>query len=270
MTLVGTVIVVTGAASGIGRAVALALAREGASLGLLDRDPGLLDRTAMDASAIGLSADRILTGAADVRNEGEVEAVVHNVLERFGRLDALVHCAGILRSGGGMPRPLADTSVAEWDEVLDVNLKGTFLCNRAVLPAMIRQREGQIINLSSTSGRRGRALDGPYCASKFGVIGLTESLAEEVSGFGIKVLAILPDAVKTPLWRQNGPVPVPDDALEPDRVADLIVYVLKLPRDTILGHVTIAAVRARRRKARPAPEAAVNTVDEGAKEKGRD
>jgi NAD(P)-dependent dehydrogenase (short-subunit alcohol dehydrogenase family) len=115
---------------------------------------------------------------------------------------------------------------------------------------MLRQREGQIVNLSSTSGRRGRALDGPYCASKFGVIGLTESLAEEVRTRGIKVLAILPDAVDTPLWKQNGPVAVPKDSLAPERVADLILYVLNLPRDTILDHLTISAFRTRRYKDR--------------------
>jgi short-subunit dehydrogenase len=91
-------------------------------------------------------------------------------------------------------------------------------------------------------------LDAPYCASKFAVVGFSESLAQEVQPFGIKVHVLLPDAVRTRLWDQNGPVVVPGDALPPERVADLIVYLLTLPRDTILGNLVIAPFRARRRR----------------------
>ncbi len=250
----GTIAIVTGAASGIGRATAIALAGARATVVLVDRDRDRLEEAAGAARSAAPAApdERVVTVTADVRVEQEVDSMARAVTDRFGRVDVLVQCAGILRSGGGAPRMVAHTPVADWDEVLDVNLKGTFLCNRAVLPAMMKQRSGQIINLSSTSGRRGRALDGPYCASKFGVIGLTESLAEEVRPFGIKALAILPDAVRTPLWRQNGPIAAPEDALDPERVADLILYVLELPHDTILDHVTIAPFSTRRRRRRSA------------------
>jgi 3-oxoacyl-[acyl-carrier protein] reductase len=136
----------------------------------------------------------------------------------------------------------------EWDEVIDVNLKGIFLTNRAVLPRMIEQREGTIINVSSTSGLTGRAHDGAYCASKFGVNGLTKSIADEVRSYGIKVLAIMPDAIDTPMWEQNHPVPPPGNALPPDHVADLIVFLLTQPRDTVLLDPVIVPLGARRRK----------------------
>jgi NAD(P)-dependent dehydrogenase (short-subunit alcohol dehydrogenase family) len=122
---------------------------------------------------------------------------------------------------------------------------------------MIAQGSGQIVNVSSTSGRQGRALDGAYCASKAGVIGLTESLAEEVRQLGIRVQCVLPDAVETPLWRQNGAIPPPPDILPPSRVADVIVYLLALPADTVIVNATVAPLRRGRRRLRREREGAV-------------
>jgi NAD(P)-dependent dehydrogenase (short-subunit alcohol dehydrogenase family) len=170
------------------------------------------------------------------------------VVDTFGHIDALIHCAGILRCGGRGPRPMVDLSLEEWDTVINVNLKGTFLCNRAVLPAMIRQRSGHIINLSSTSGIQGRAFDTAYCASKFGVVGLSHSLAEEMRHYGVRVNVILPDAVDTPMWEQNGPLRQPEEALPPARVAELIAFIVGMSDDTMLGDVVIKAFKTRRRK----------------------
>src|SRR5262249_45956761 len=136
-------------------------------------------------------------------------------------------------------------------EVIETNLKGVFLSNRAVLRTMIEQRQGQIVNVSSTAGRQGKAFDSAYCASKFGVIGLSESLAEEVSRYGIRVHVVLPDAVDTPLWRQNEPLPNPEAKLAPARVANLIMFLLTLPPDTILREPVIASFGPRRRSAGP-------------------
>ena len=105
--------------------------------------------------------------------------------------------------------------VAEWDLVVETNLRGVFLSNQAVLPAMLAQRRGVIVNLSSTSGKRGLADDAAYCASKFGVIGFSESLAEEVGPRGIRVQVVLPGPVDTPFWDQNGPLPKPARILPP-------------------------------------------------------
>ena len=155
-------------------------------------------------------------------------------LERWGRIDMLVNSAGLLRPATGGLQGIVQTPVEEWDEVIDINLKGTFLTNRAVLPAMIEQRGGDIVNLSSKSGRRGLAFDAPYCASKFGVIGLTEAIAEEVREYGVRVQVLLPSTFQTGVWSQAGPLPEPTGLPPPERVADAILFMLSMPADAVL------------------------------------
>jgi NAD(P)-dependent dehydrogenase (short-subunit alcohol dehydrogenase family) len=176
--------------------------------------------------------------------------------EALGGIDALVHSAGILRPPGGRPLPLADLEDSEYDAVVGTNLKGTFLVNRAVLRPMLARRSGQILNIASTSGRHGRPLDSLYSASKAGVIGLSESIAEEVRPYGLRVQVILPDAVATPLWRQNGILPnAPPGSLPPERVAELILIGLSLPLTMTCENLTLFPIRAaaRRTTARTEP-----------------
>lgn len=245
--LAGTVTIVTGGNSGIGHATCRALAGQGGQVVVVDIDPARIDEVVRELAEVESGAGPHLGLACDVRSEGDMESMAARTLERFGRVDALVACAGVLRAPNSSPRPLVQVSVEEWERVIDTNLKGVFLSNRAVLPAMIERRQGDIINISSTSGRQGRAHDGPYCASKFGVIGLTESLADEVRNQGIRVQVLLPDAVATPFWQQNAPVPMPSDSLPPERVADLIVFMLSQPADTVLLSPVVAPLRSRRR-----------------------
>jgi len=247
--LAGQVAVVTGGGSGIGRAVCKALCKEGAYVVIVDINQNKIQETLveLDKASNGREAMGIVV---DVRREEDTEEMIRKTLDKFGRIDILVHCAGILRGEGGTPRFLVQTSTAEMNNVIDTNLKGTFLCNRAVLSTMIKQRSGRIVNISSTSGQKGRAFDSVYCASKFGVIGLSESLAEEVRQYGIKVQTVLPDAVDTPFWDQNGPIKAPEYSLPPERVAKLIVYTLTLPHDTILGNIVICPFKHRKRKKR--------------------
>jgi NAD(P)-dependent dehydrogenase (short-subunit alcohol dehydrogenase family) len=248
--LLGRVAVVTGAASGIGRATCLALVRAGAAVAAGDRD-----REGLDAGVTEMaSLHRVDNGPGpigipvDVRHEHSVALFAETVFERLGGVDVLVCCAGILRPGGSRPRLLMEMTLNEWEAVIETNLRGTFLTNRAFLRSMSRRRFGaHVINVSSTAGRQGRPYDSAYCASKFGVLGMTESLAEEVRRLRIKVTAILPDAVDTPLWGQNGPIPRPPDALKPDRIADLIVYLLSMPEDAILLNPIIRSFTPRRK-----------------------
>jgi NAD(P)-dependent dehydrogenase (short-subunit alcohol dehydrogenase family) len=258
MTLRGRVVIVTGAGGGIGLPTCLALRAAGASIVASDHAAAAVDDAVRRTSAVDApDAEAAVVGvAADVASEADAAEIARAALARFGRIDALVHTAGILRPRGTRPKPLADMPPAEWDQVLSVNLRGTFLCNRAVLPAMIRQRSGHIVNISSTAGRQGRALDGAYCASKFGVVGLTQSLAEEVRAFGIKVHLLMPGAVATPLWEQNRPLPLPDAALPPERVAELIRFLLELPEDTVLENVVVVPFKARRARASAPRDAA--------------
>lgn len=242
-TLESRVIVITGAAGGIGSATARALAAQGARLVLVDRPGGALEALAVDLAGS-------LPLALDVSSEEDMTRMAERTLAEFGRIDALITTAAILRKGEGV-RMISQTSFDEWRSIIDVNLTGTFLANRAVLPAMLEQKEGDIINLSSVSGRQGRAFDGPYSASKAGIIGLSESLSEEVARQGIRVQTVLPDAVDTGLWGQSGGVALkPQAMLEPARVAELLVYLLALPRDTYLLNPVIVPVPTRRRKSR--------------------
>jgi len=246
--LTGRVALITGAAGGIGSATARALAAKGAHLVLVDRSA-----EALAALAAGLEAETVSV-VADVSSEADMARMAEAAMARFGRIDALVTTAAILRLGDGM-RTLAQTTFEEWRRIIDVNLTGTFLANRAVLPAMLAQKRGDILNLSSTSGRQGRAFDGPYSASKAGIIGLSESLSEEVAREGIRVQTLLPDAVDTGLWSQAGGAALkPRTLLSADRVAGLIVYLLSLPRDTYLLNSVVMPLPTRRRKGPARPE----------------
>jgi 3-oxoacyl-[acyl-carrier protein] reductase len=238
----GQVAIVTGGTVGIGRATCLALAREGAQVVIVGRSRERLEQTLADM-ARQKTGPEPLGLALDVRREAEMAEMANRTLEKFGRIDILVTAAGILRGGAGL-RTLQHMSVQDWDEVLDTNLKGIFLANRAVLPAMISRRQGNIINISSTSGRQGLAFDSAYCASKFGVIGLSEALAEEVRSYGIRVQVLLPGAIETDMWDQN-PLPRPQNILPVDRVADFISYLVTLPQDVILPDPIIEPLKVR-------------------------
>jgi len=232
--LVNQVSIVTGGTAGIGRATCLALALRRAHVVVVGRNADRIAETCQALRDIE-GGGEALGISADVCREADMARMVSKTLDRFGRIDHLVAAAGILRasSAPGLTA-LARMSKAAWDEVLDVNLRGLYLSNRAVLEVMIEQRRGQIVNLSSTSGRRAYAFDSAYCASKCGAIGLTESLAEEARAFGVRVQVLLPGAIDTPMWDQNGPIHRPEFALAPARVADVVLFMLTLPADTIL------------------------------------
>lgn len=251
-TLRGKVVVISGGTGGIGLATAKAVAALGGAVVVADIDAARVATVAaeLDADTQGGGA---LGVAIDVRLEADHARLVTATLERFGRIDALIVCAGILRKRGTPPKLLVDTSTDEFDDVVGINLKGVFLSNRAVLPTMIAQRSGIIVNLSSVQGLQGRAYDSVYCASKFGVIGFSQAVADEVKSYGIKVQALMPAAVATPMWEQNLPAPMPGDAIPPERVADLIVFMLLQPEDTMIVGPVIVPVGARKRRAAAKP-----------------
>jgi NAD(P)-dependent dehydrogenase (short-subunit alcohol dehydrogenase family) len=187
MTLAGTVAIVTGAGSGIGRGIALVLAREGADLVLTDLDEARVQEVAEEVGGTALQHD--------VTSWESCEGVVARTLELKGGVDVLVNNAGVSRSV-----PFQELDEAEWDRVNDVNAKGTFLCCRAVVPHMIERRSGRIVNVSSMAGKEALPLFIHYCASKFAVIGLTQGLAKELAPYDINVNAVCPGVVRTPLW----------------------------------------------------------------------
>ena len=221
-------VIVTGASGGIGSACAKLFAAHGAKLALVDRDEAKLSALAAEINADALPL------VLDVTSEDDMAQMASRAVKRFGGIDTLIAAAGILRTSGE-PRTVVETSYEEWRAVIDVNLTGTFLSNRAVLAAMLERGSGDIVNISSTSGRQGRPFDAPYAASKFGIIGLSESLAEEVGRRGIRVQTLLPDAVRTTIWDQSGTTAIrPPHMLTPERVAEFVLYLITLPRDAFL------------------------------------
>jgi NAD(P)-dependent dehydrogenase (short-subunit alcohol dehydrogenase family) len=258
------VAVVTGGSSGIGRSAAVAFARAGASVVVVGRSAARLEETIAEAQKAGTaSGTSHLSLVLDVGSEEDMARMADRVLERFGRIDILLASAGILRSGKG-PKTATELSPADWNAILRTNLRGTFLSNRAVLPAMLRQKSGDIINVSSTSGLRGFAYDAAYCASKFGIIGLSESLSEEVRRSGIRVTTICPGPAATAMWDQNLPVPPPEKTMPVERVTELILYTVTLPRDTMLHNPVIVPLRSHRRPAfrAPGPGASIGRGEE--------
>lgn len=228
----GQVAIVTGGSAGIGRDVCARLAARGARLAVVGRDPDRLEQVRRECIENGgAEPGDVLTLRLDVRSASDMAEMAARTRERFDRIDILVHSAGVLRPAGAGLMRLDQTPPEIWDEVVCTNLRGTYLANRAVLPMMIEQRSGDILNLSSKSGRRGLAFDAPYCASKFGVIGLTEALAEEVKSYGVRVQALCPGTFETGVWGQAGPLPRPGNLPPSSRVADAIVFLLSLPRD---------------------------------------
>src|SRR4030042_13594 len=186
----GRVAIVTGGGYGIGKAIALALAREGADVTVAARTEPALKAVAREIEGIGRKSLVIVT---DLLQPDAPAAIVEKTLKKFGKIDILVNNSG----AEGPIKPVAEMDLKGWDDLLKVNLTGAMLCSRYVLEkSMIPHQSGVIINLSSASGRRGYATRSAYCSSKFAIIGFTQSLASEVGKYGIRVNAIAPGPVE--------------------------------------------------------------------------
>ena len=208
------VAIVTGASHGIGRSTSLALAARGIAVALAARNrPSLaaVENEIRDQGGVALTIPTDVTDAAGV------EAMVEQTSRELGPIDLLVNNAGVVARG-----PIVDTDEATWDDVLDINLKGAFLCTKAVLPEMIRRGRGRIVNVSSIAGKIGTLQLAAYGASKWGLIGLTKATAEEVRGDGVHVFSACPGAVNTEMLEKGLPGATPD--MEPEDVSNVIVY----------------------------------------------
>jgi NADP-dependent 3-hydroxy acid dehydrogenase YdfG len=229
--LQGQVAIVTGAGRGIGHAIAAALAREGAAVVLAARTRQQLAQT---AAAIRESGGTALAIPTDVTQDAAVEAMVEQAIAELGRLDILVTAAGVASFG-----PVVGTKPADWDGMLAVNLRAVMVTCRAVLPMMIRQRRGTIINVASVAAQRPIPGAAAYTATKAAVLGFSRVLAEELRAEKVRVGVLVPGAVDTPLWDT---IPTPPDRsrmLRPEDVARAAVLMASLPAGASLEELTL-------------------------------
>ena len=223
MSLQGKIAIITGAGKGIGRATALTLAKQGVSLGLIARTEADLQAVAEEVSTHGVGVE---IATADITDNAQVEQAIDQLYKALGKFDILINNAGIAKFGGFL-----DLTIEEWERIIRVNLFGMYYVTRAVLPKLIEQKSGDIINISSTAGEKGGAAMSAYSASKFGVMGLTESLAMEARKHDIRVTALTPSTVVTDLAINEGLVKGDEEnMLQPEDVADLVLASLQLNR----------------------------------------
>ncbi|QUW21989.1 3-ketoacyl-ACP reductase [Sporosarcina sp. Marseille-Q4063] len=219
--LKGKTALITGAGRGIGRATAIAFAKEGVNVGLVGRTSANLENVVKELEEYDV---QVTMATADVSNNESVTAAVDHIKSELGSIDILINNAGI-----GKFAKFLEQSPEDFKSMIDVNLMGTYYVTRAVLPGMIEQSSGDIINISSTAGERGGAVTSAYSASKFGVLGLSESLMQEVRKHNIRVTALTPSTVATDLaFAENLTDGNPENVMQPEDLAELMVAQLKL------------------------------------------
>ena len=232
--LSNSVALVTGAGRGIGRAIALRLASMGVRVALTARTEDQLLGTANEIRSAGGSATAI---AADLALDADLERVVNTAREFFGAVDYLINNAG-----WGKRSSVVRMDVRDLDQTLRLNLRAPMLLARALLPGMIERRSGAVINIGSMSGKSGEANGAAYSATKFGLIGFTQSLYEEVREYGIKVAVILPGFVDTPLIPPNRKLDR-SKMIQPEDVAQAVEFILTTPITTCPVEITLRPQR---------------------------
>jgi len=239
MQLTNQVAIITGGAQGIGREIALTLAREGADCALFDINEQKLSQAAQELEGLGR---RALGLVVDVTNATAVDDAVSKVLDKLGRIDILINNAGVTQDG-----LLVRMGEAQWDRVLDINLKGTFLCTRAVAKVMLKARRGRIVSIASIVGLIGNAGQANYAASKAGIVGLTKAVAKELASRGVTCNAIAPGFIKTEMTerlaedvKQRLLEQIPMGSLgEPSDVAKVCLFLVSDAARYITGHVLV-------------------------------
>lgn len=225
--LKGKTALITGAGKGIGRATAIALAKEGVHVGLMARTEADLQNVAEEVKQEGVNA---FVATADIASNEQVTKAVEQLKGDLGSIDILINNAGISKFGGFL-----ELDVEEWEQIIQVNLLGMYYVTRAVFPTMIEQKSGDIINISSTAGQKGGPVTSAYSASKAGVLGLTESLAMEARKHDIRVSALTPSTVATDMAVDLGLVKAgKEDMLQAEDLAELMVAQLKLNKRVFL------------------------------------
>jgi 3-oxoacyl-[acyl-carrier protein] reductase len=231
--LAGKVALITGASRGIGFAIACRLGKMGARVSICGRDRAKLDQSASKLRGQGIDT---LAIQADVARGEQISSLVQKTQQELGPIDILVNNAGT-----GLFGPFHEFKEADWNTVLDTNLKAVFLLCRAVAPEMIRRQTGHIINISSLAGKNTFANGAIYCASKWGLMGLSGSMAEDLRGYGIRVSAICPGSVATEFAGHGGKNP--SKILQPDDVAHAVAALVTQSAGSFISEVHIRPTR---------------------------
>ena len=231
--LTGMVAVVTGASRGIGFAIARRLGQMGARVSICGRDAAKIEPAAATLQSEGIE---VISAVADVAREDHILPFIQKTQKVFGPIDIVVNNAGI-----GLFGPFHECSEANWNRVMDTNLKSVFLVSRAVVPEMIRRQTGHIINISSLAGKNTFANGAIYCASKWGLMGLSGSMAEDLRGYGIRVSAICPGSVATEFSGQSKKNP--EKALQAEDIAHAVSALVTQSAGSFISEVHIRPTR---------------------------
>ena len=234
----GKTALVTGAGRGIGRAIATALAHAGARVVAAARTASEIESLARELGAAGRDVRAV---PADISEEDSVAALFAQIAQHYGQLDILVNNAGI-----GIYGPVVDFSSADFDRLMNVNVRGAFLCSRDALKLMLPRRCGYIINISSVVGFKGYVNQGAYAATKHAIMGLTKVLAVEAQKHNVRVSVILPGGVNTGLVGNARPDLKPEELLQPEDIAATVMFLLSLPERAAIDEIYI-----RRRNSQP-------------------
>ena len=238
MRLAGKSAIITGAGRGIGKATALMFAREGADVLVPDLDIAGSEATAKEIQALGRKG---VPMQMDVTRMAEIQRMVDTAIREFGKIDILVNNAGIT-----LVRDPLQLTEADWDRTLDLNLKAAFFCAQAVAREMVKQQRGVILNAASISGRAGKPLMADYCASKFGMIGITQSLAMALAKHGVRVNAVAPGIVDTDMWvsidqEWSSLEGKPTGTMKQSRVANIPLGRIETPEDVAKVYTFLAS-----------------------------
>jgi len=225
--LQGKIAIVTGASRGIGRAIAIELAQRGSTVVAVARDQGRLESLAEQAKGLDC---HVRPAVADVTVYAQVASIFDDAVRSYDRVDILVSNAGVLSTS-----EVVDQSPADWQRVIDVNLTGAFYCMKCAARVMIGQRSGVIVAIGSRGSHRGTKGFGAYCASKFGLLGLTESFAEEMKPYGVRVNAVCPDGVDTDMLRPYVAEADRSSLLPPERIAQVVAFLCAPTSSAIAG-----------------------------------
>lgn len=231
----GKIVLVTGAAQGLGKAICDTLADNGVQIVATDKDKEKLERTVSEITAKGNAA---VGYQINVSDPSSIKEVVKQTLEKFGKIDVLVNNAGV-----DVTKPIDELSIDEWDLVLDVNLSGPFLMTKEIYPKMLKGKKGHIINIVSTAAKRSWPNASAYHASKWGLLGFSHALHSEARQQNIKVTAVVAGGMRTSFILDRFPNTDPKTLQDPKNVAETIKFILSQPPETVISEVMVLPMK---------------------------